>query len=158
MRSSAVLGLIILASLMSAPATAADPSFDLGDGNTLQVAAAKDTGTLTVSILSGQSLVESVTIGNAGVDAGKIKVGKFCGKCEPAYFVPAYDLSSTYGATTGIVVWKRKWWSISILPFDLADSEGPDSNGVLRLVDIKIVSGRAIRTRYTFVDGFLRRE
>jgi hypothetical protein len=148
--------ILLLACAVSTPVQALS-SIDLGDGNSLLITTDKVARTATVTLKNNGDLTESITLGNAGVDDGAAKAYKFCGDCTAAYFVPVYDLTSTYGATTGIVVWEGGWWSLTALPLSVANVEGPDKRGVYWLTDTSVIDGKASVEAYWFDSGFLMR-
>ena len=83
---------------------------------------------------------------------------KLCRGTEPAYFIGAWDRSSTYGHTTGFVLWKFNFgggWNISKLPLGRADIEVPDAEGVSTIIDTyPLVHNKSIK-RFHFCDGNL---
>ena len=97
-----------------------------------------------------------MTLGNAGVDAAAVKPYKLCAGCSAAYFIPVHDLTSTYGATTGIIVWEGGWWSLTVLPLSVAGVAGPDKRGVYWLTDTNRLDGKTRVDKYWFDDGFLK--
>jgi hypothetical protein len=116
------------------------------------VAESGKTGAVTAIILDARDVQEAVTIGNASL--GDVVRGKFCIDCLPAYFIPTHDRTSTYGATTGIVVYPLgPYWEMSILPLPVAGVSDPDANGISWLKDTDPNDGTV--TRYSFKDGFL---
>ena len=147
-----VMGLWLIAS----PTVALEPPFDLGDGNGLTVTADAAARTVTVTLMNDSALQEAVTLGNAGVNQDDIARYKFCSTCSPAYFVPVYDLTSTYGATTGIIVWQGGWWNLTVLPLSVAGVGGPDKRGVYWLTDTATLNGKTTTDRYWFDYGFLK--
>lgn len=140
---------------MSMAQTPLKKTIDLGDDTRLSIAEGNDRS-LTVSITSGGQVTESYTVGNAAVDPAEIKRQKFCQDCVPAYFIPAYDRTSTYGATTGIVVWNPAWWRLSILPLTRPMAEDKNGDGISEIVDHEVVDGQPRETVYRFDRGFLR--
>ncbi len=157
MRVIGLAGFAALAVLAVGPAMA-QPAFDLGDGaSTLAVKADAKARTVTVTLLNDSDLQQSITIGNAGVKMNEVVVRKLCATCTPAYFIPAYDLTSNYGAITGIVAWTGGgWWNLSILPLSIAKVAGPDAHGVYWLDDTSSMNGKVVSSRYSFEDGFLK--
>ena len=141
---------------LTVPALALDP-IDLGDSNTLIITTDAGAKTTTVTLMNDGDLTESVILGNAGVDDAAVKAYKLCVDCSAAYFVPVYDLTSTYGATTGIVVWEGGWWDVAVLPLSVAGIGGPDKHGVYWLTDTSRVNGKVRVENYWFDDGFLKR-
>ncbi len=127
---------------------------DLGEGEQLRISDNADS-VLTLTLTSDGQLSESYSLANASTDEDSITQHKFCAECEPAFFVPAYDRSSTYGATTGIVVWNNPWWRLSILPLSRADAEDSDGDGVSEIVDYTVVDQQERKTIYRFDNGFL---
>ena len=144
-----------IALLAGGPAVALDP-IDLGDRSTLTVSSDEATRSVTVTLANDAELQESVTLGNADVKPDQIKTYKFCSSCSPAYFVPVFDRTSTYGATTGIIVWQGGWWSLTVLPLSVAGVAGPDKHGAYWLTDTSKLNGHTRVDRYLFVDGFLK--
>lgn len=110
-------------------------TIQLNERHTATIATDEDAGTLTATIFSGGELSTSVTLGNASFHPHSVKQVVLCRGCDPSYFIPAWDRSSTYGATTGLVLWGRGWWTISILPLSVAGIEDPDGDGVTMLRD-----------------------
>jgi hypothetical protein len=146
---------VVCLALVASPALALDP-IDLGSGNTLTVSSDAAAKTTTVTLASEGAVVESVTLGNAGVKPEDVKSYKLCAGCSAAYFVPLHDLTSTYGATTGVVVWEGGWWNLTVLPLSVAGVAGPDKRGVYWLTDTGELGGKVRVDRYWFVDGFLK--
>jgi hypothetical protein len=111
---------------------------------------------LTVRVVLKQNGKEllSVGVGNAGLEPEAIEQVKFCADCDPAYFIPVYDASSTYGAITGVLAWSSgTWWSLSILPLIRPAVEDPDGDGIYALVDYIPRSNE--RELYDFQNGFI---
>lgn len=127
---------------------------DLGEGERLHISDSED-GLLTVAVTNDGNVIESYSLANAFTDEASIKRQKFCAECETSYFIPAYDRSSTYGATTGIVVWNNPWWRLSILPLSRADAEDSDGDGVSEIVDYTVVDQQERKTIYRFDNGIL---
>lgn len=127
---------------------------DLGEGTMLRIGDSADRA-LTVTLLTEGRVSEAYTLGNAITDAASIKQVKLCAECEKAYYIPAFDRSSTFGATTGILVWKDSWWRLSVLPFSTAKVEDSDGDGVSEIVDYEIGGGQERKTIYTFDYGLL---
>ncbi len=129
-------------------------NFDLGEGTTLRVGDSADR-TLTVTLLTDGQINEAYTLANAMTDDASIIQVKLCADCQNAYYIPAFDRSSTYGATTGIVVWKDSWWRLSVLPFSTAQIEDTDGDGVSEIVDYERGGGQGPKTVYNFDYGLL---
>jgi hypothetical protein len=83
---------------------------------------------------------------------------RFCKGCEVAYFVPAHDRTSNYGAVTGVVACNRgAWWGLSILPMSVAGVIGPDASGRSYLTDNIPINHKPHVRRFSFdIDGILR--
>ena len=150
------ISLVFAWCVMLGPAAAFDP-IDLGDRNTLIVTTDGAAKTATVTLMNDGDLTESVTLGNVGVDETAVKAYKLCAGCSAAYFIPVYDLTSTYGATTGVIVWEGGWWTLSVLPLSVAGIGGPDKRGVYWLTDTSRLDGKVKVENYWFDDGFLKR-
>jgi len=137
----------------------ADQTIDLGDNTVLQIAVNDGSGASTLSLYQGKSLIQAVTIGNAVVDPAAVVAREFCSGCPLAYFVPARDRTSTYGAVTGVMAYKLgAWWSFSILPLAVAGVAGPDSTGVFWLTDTTKTDRKTAVRNYAFgSDGILRK-
>ena len=151
-RRAYLLSCLLVAAISVVCGGALGANYPLGDGTTLHVGESSKTGSVTAVILSGEDVQEAVTIGNASL--GDVVKGKFCVDCPPAYFIPAHDRTSTYGATTGIVVYPTgPWWEISILPLPVAGISSPDAAGISWLNSTNPADGTI--TRYSFQDGFL---
>lgn len=148
-----IVALIAGASIAVAEARFAK-SFDLGERTTLRIGDGADR-TLTVTLLTEGRVSEAYTLGNAITDAASIKQVKLCAECEKAYYIPAFDRSSTFGATTGILVWKDSWWRLSVLPFSSAKVEDSDGDGVSEIVDYEVGGGQERKTIYNFDYGLL---
>ena len=146
---------LITATGMSMAQTPLKKTIDLGDDTRLSIVESNDRS-LTVSITSGGQITESYTVGNAAVDAAEITRQKFCKDCVPAYFIPAYDRTSTYGATTGIVIWNPAWWRLSILPLTRPMVADKNGDGISEIVDHEVIDGQPKETVYRFDRGFLR--
>lgn len=147
------LALIIGASVAVAE-TRFSKSLDLGEGTALSISDNADR-TLTVTLLTDGRISEAYTLGNAITDEASIIQVKLCADCHNAYYIPAFDRSSTYGATTGIVVWKDSWWRLSVLPFSTAQIEDTDGDGISEIVDYERGGGQGPKTVYSFDYGLL---
>ena len=120
-------------------------------GYTLSVE--KEELAVRVAIKQGNTEWLSVGVGNAGIDPEAIELVKFCADCDPAYFLPVYDASSTYGAVTGVLAWSNgSWWSLSILPMVRPYVEDQDGDGVHSLID-SLPNGTEVE--FVFRDGLL---
>ena len=133
---SSVIPLLVVA----ASVTAAELTIQLtSEGEVARLSTDETAGTMTVTITSSERLSEFVTIGNATFDPEEVQKVILCEGCEETYFIAAHDRSSNYGATIGLVLWPSgccgMWWSISILPLEVAGIEEPDSAGVTMLTD-----------------------
>ncbi len=129
-------------------------NLDLGEGTTLRVGDSADR-TLTVTLLTDGQISEAYTLANAMTDDASIIQVKLCADCQNAYYIPAFDRTSTYGATTGIVVWKDSWWRLSVLPFSTAQIEDIDGDGISEIVDYERGGGQGAKTIYSFDYGLL---
>jgi hypothetical protein len=98
-----------------------------------------------------------VTIGNAAFDPSAVRKVVLCAACDSTYFIAAADRSSNYGAITGLVLWPSGccglWWSIAILPLEVAQISEPNAAGVTSLLD-----GTEPGRQFGFRDGFLIEE
>ncbi len=156
LRQSPLMAVTCLAVFWTSGAAIALEPIDLGDRSTLTVSADDAARTVTVMLANDGALQESVTLGNAEVKPDAVKTYKFCSTCTPAYFVPVSDRTSTYGATTGIVIWHGGWWTLAVLPLSVAGVAGPDKHGVYWLTDTTELNGRVTVDRYWFDDGLLK--
>ena len=154
MRRIAILPLALLA--FALPVHAEETTVSLGSDYELQVRTDEVAGTLTAVVSYGGDLVQSVTIGNASYNPDEIAAVVLCEGCDQSYYIGAWDRSSTYGATTGLVVWSDGgWWRISILPLSVAGIDGPGPQGVFTLTEsIGTTRGEPVR-RFSFRNGFL---
>lgn len=77
----------------------------------------------------------SVKIGNAGIDEEGFQKVTLDGNVA-AYFITAWDRSSSFGAQTNVVVWKsNKQWRMVKAPFTRGFAEDRDKDGIVELVD-----------------------
>ncbi len=113
-----------------------------------------------IAISENNRAHQLASVKNAATSQSSVKVIKFCHDCEDSYFIPAWDLGSTYGATTGIIAWQDdnySWWLI-VLPFSVADIEDFDNDGVYELVD-QYAEGSAkfkpVKKSYQFSKGLI---
>lgn len=98
----------------------------------------KDTEyTSTVAIPSGEKagVNHSLSIFNASFltnNVRKITIDK--NSQSPAHLIELFDMSSTYGAVTGVIVYKDKKWEIAVIPDDKFELKDVDGDGVYEII------------------------
>lgn len=128
---------------------------ELGADYAVGIAAVPHENAVTIRLTYGDQLVQAVTVGNATVAPGTVKKARLCAGCPVSLFVPAYDLTSTYGAVTGIVAWPDGGlWNLSILPLSRPHLRSTGM-GHYEIVDTRRVDGQTRESRYRFTSGFL---
>ena len=148
-------GYLVAHLALAAPTFAAELTIQLTDeGEAVRISTDESAGTLSVVITASENLTQAITIGNATFDPADVRKVILCAGCEETYFISAHDRSSTYGATTGLVLWPSgccgMWWSISILPLEVAGVSMPDASGVTMIIDAQYPE-----KRFDFREGFL---
>ncbi|MCP4382822.1 MAG: hypothetical protein GY798_15615 [Hyphomicrobiales bacterium] len=141
--------------LLAWPVAAKEMSIQLGGDEAARIATDEAAVTLTVTLTYNDRMTTALTIANASFTPQDVKPVILCRQCEPTYFIAAWDRSSTYGATTGLVLWKRGWWNIAVLPMSVAGIEGPDKNGVSVLIESSDRGTDGGPARFGFRDGRL---
>lgn len=108
----------------------------LGGDNKLTIT--KDTEyTSTVAIPSGEKagINHSLSVFNASFLTNNVQKIIFDKKNQsPAYLVELFDMSSTYGAVTGVIVYKDKKWEIAVIPDDKFEVKDVDNDGVYEVL------------------------
>jgi hypothetical protein len=132
--------------------------YELNDEYRLETSFDPETSVATVTLFYRDKLSSSVSIGWANIAYDSVAFAKMCADCEPVLFVPAYDLSSTYGATTGIIAWQRNDdWSLSILPLSRPFLEDEDGDGIFALMDSLPTKPEPTEELYDFREGLISR-
>lgn len=130
--------------------------FDLGSDYAVEATYDAEQLSVTVSLRWADQLALAVTLGNANVAHEGTKLVRLCKGCERVLFIPAYDLSSTYGATTGILAWSSgDSWSLSILPMVRPNVVDEDRDGIFELVDSLPTKPEPTIRRFQFSEGFV---
>ncbi len=119
-------------------------------------------GTATVTLSQYGKLLDQLTVGNAAVESGDIRWAKLCKTCGRSLYIPLYDRSSTYGATTGVVVWGGGNWWLSILPLMVPQLAKTSTPGVFDVIETLPPGATSDKkpapVHYTFDSGFLTRK
>lgn len=131
-------------------------AYDLGDNYSLRIDYDSAVREVTVALSQGAVRSLAITVGNANVAVDGIFDGRLCEGCERILFVPAYDLSSTYGAISGIIAWSNgSWWTMSLLPLSSPFVEDTNNDGIAELFDGWTSDGIFQTQAYQFSRGQL---
>jgi hypothetical protein len=108
----------------------------LNDLNSLVVRRRDEDRTVVVEIAFADQrhIVKRHTVGNAWVERGFIQtlnLGR--SNDDPEYLVRVPDRSSTFGAETGIIVYRLQWWEFLLIPDDRFTAEDIDGDGVVEI-------------------------
>ena len=91
------------------------------DSNFALEVASDGEGNVSTKILFGSSkeLVEQLTVSNGELESGDIQklVPKSNDRSE-LILLAIYNRTSNYDARTGIVVYRKRWWRLAIVPFE----------------------------------------
>jgi hypothetical protein len=132
-------------------ASASDMRFskdiDLGDACGLLLRETKEEAVVVLLRCAGKEDNE-VRVQWAGIRDEDVQRVIFKGGIS-AYFITAWDRSSTYGAQTNVVVWKgKKGWRIVKAPFVRGFVEDANKDGVYEIIDYY-----PKEVTYSFKDG-----
>lgn len=152
------IGLVSVVSVPSVQAqTITQATYKLDDTSSLTTSFDEDARAVTVSVLYADQRTIAITLDNANIAHADVQSVVLCQGCDPVLFIPAYDLSSTYGAVTGLVAWQEQgYWSLSILPLARPYLEDADGDGVFSLMD-SVPSKPPVTQGYDFKDGLISR-
>ncbi len=93
-------------------------------------------GILTFDLFQNSILIKSIPIENSTMNDEMIELTHFDSKGGKYYFITAYDRSSTYGATSNIVVWESgSHWDMILTPCVYGRIEDRDNDGVFEIID-----------------------
>lgn len=124
----------------------------LDDLNSLVVRREDGDRTVVVQIVFAERVVKSFRIGNALVARALVEaVNLDPGNSDPKYLIRIPDRSSTFGAETGIIVYRLQWWEFLLVPDDRFRAEDVDGDGVVELRCERIQN-----KTYSLVRGVLR--
>lgn len=154
--------------LQGAPAAAdllapprGETSIALDDELTLFVRT-PEAGKVVAEIYRGDVFMQGLMFGNALFDDGDLKRVRLCPGCGEVVFLAISDRSSTYGAVSGVIVWRDERsfprWEMTELPLMRPYVTEPDAKGLSRLMDDAMDSAkRPLTVEYRFRDGSLER-
>lgn len=110
-----------------------------------------DAGVIEVKLSKNNKLINKITLDNAGIKkelVENINIDNY-GECD--YFITVYNLGSTYGAQTNIIVWDNGMqWNMICLPFERGFAEDRNEDNIY-----EIVNYYPEETVYSFNNGLL---
>ena len=109
---------------------------ELDSGMSFSVSEDDEAREVTISLLQGftdkKRTLEIIKLANSALlDPGYEKV-KF-DKSGDSYLITMWNNTSNYGARKGIVVYKRQWWKLFVLPFDVFDVNDLNGDGFFEI-------------------------
>lgn len=111
--------------------------FELPEGYHLRLSTSMD-DYAKVELFWETEMQEALILAHTNFEPQPIQHYKFCPTCSASLVLLLYDRSSTYGASTVIVVDRASgWWELQKLPFDRPEIADLDHDGVYEISDLR---------------------
>jgi hypothetical protein len=132
-------------------------TYDLDEDYSIETSFDANANAVTIALYYDDDFYRSVTLGNADIAYEDVAFATLCADCEELLFIPAYDRSSNYGATTGIIAWQDNgYWELTILPLVRPYLDDEDGDGISVLTD-SLPTKPPTDEQYDFHEGLLSR-
>jgi hypothetical protein len=108
----------------------------LNDLNSLVVRRRDEDRTVVIEIAftDQRQIVKRYTVGNAWVERDFVQALNLDpSNNDPEYLIRIPDRSSTFGAETGIIVYRLQWWEFLLIPDDRFTAEDTDGDGIAEI-------------------------
>lgn len=123
----------------------------LDEQTSLVVRHKKESHAVVVELVYGDEIVQSYAISNGMAGKDLIQaVHLDPSSADKEYLIRIPDRSSTYGAETGVIVYRLGWWAFLLIPDDQFRVEDVDGDGVA-----EIICERIQNKTFRFVHGVL---
>ena len=110
-------------------------------------------GEVAIEVIEGDKVVDGAFVENAQISDDDIRKAKLCASCEESVFVNPWDSTSTFGATTGFIIWRQDGWRITTLEWLRVGLDDLEQDGVFEIVYLPIRD--SVEARFHFEDGNL---
>ena len=92
--------------------------------------------TVVFQLINNGKAIKTITVPNSSTDQRLVKKLNLNGVGNLDYFIIAYDLTSTFGAETDIIVWDNGTvWDMCKAPFISGSPEDRNADGIYEMID-----------------------